>query len=114
MVVLPLLGLPAKAILMMIDPPLFQTSHVPGTKGSSLSGCLFQHPVSFHRNGIRQLLVDAVSAILDGHHTSASAAGDHGNGFAAVATQRKQERIQFLIVGFNAPDDVFLSQLRSQ
>ena len=57
------------------------------------------------------MTVNAVSAVLDGHHTAASAAGDHRNGFACVTAQGEQECVQFSITGLNGLDDVFLAFL---
>ena len=62
-------------------------------------------------NGLRQLLVDVVAAILDGDHAAASAPGDNGNGFAAVAAQGEEEGIELFIVGVDAPDDIFGTKL---
>ena len=63
-----------------------------------------------NNDGLGQLGVDIVAPVLDGHGAAASAAGNYGDGFAAVATQGKQESIQFLVVSFNALDDIFLFQ----
>ena len=64
-------------------------------------------------NDIRsQLGVDAVSAVLYGHHAAASAPGNHRNGFAAVASQGEQECIQFFIIGIDALDNIFFTLLR--
>ena len=62
-------------------------------------------------NGSCQLIVDAVSAVLNGDHTGASAAGDHGNGLPSVAAQRKQEGIQFFILCGNVVHHIFSTQL---
>ena len=61
------------------------------------------------QNGCRQFIVDIVSAILDGNSTATSAAGHHGDGLSAVTAQREQKCIQFLIIGVNALNDVFLT-----
>ena len=62
-------------------------------------------------NGLRQLLVDVIAAVLDGDHAAASAPGDNGNGFAAVAAQGEEEGIELFIVGVDAPDDIFGTKL---
>ena len=62
-----------------------------------------------NQDGGSQLVVDVVPAVLDGDHTAAPAAGDDRDGFAAVAAQRKQKRVQLLILGDDVPDDVFLA-----
>ena len=62
-------------------------------------------------NGSCQLIVDAVSAVLDGDDAGASAAGDHGDGFSAVAAQREQEGIQFIILCGDVIDQIFSTQL---
>jgi hypothetical protein len=56
-----------------------------------------------------QISVDAASAIFDGNNTVASLTGNHGDWFAAVAAQREQEGIQFLVVGCNVFNDIFLA-----
>ena len=63
----------------------------------------------FHKNRFRKLPVDVVASILDGDRTVASPLGNHRDGFAAVASQRKQKRIQFFVIGFDLADNVFLS-----
>ena len=63
-------------------------------------------------NGSCQLIIDTISAILDGNHTGASAPGDHGDGLSAVAAQRKQECIQFFILCDNISNGVLLAKLR--
>ena len=65
-----------------------------------------------HQDCFRQLGIHAVSAVFDGNHTAAPAAGDHRDRLSAVATQGKQECIQFLVIGFDGPNDVFLAYLR--
>ena len=62
-----------------------------------------------HLNGSSQLVVDGVSAVLDGDGAAALAPGYYGDGFTAVAAQRKQKRIEFLVVGFDTADDIFFS-----
>ena len=62
-------------------------------------------------DGFRQLIVDVVSAILDGHGTTATPPGYHSNRLAAVAAKGKQECVQFLIVGLDGANDVFNSLL---
>ena len=65
-------------------------------------------------NGLRQLVVDVVSAVLDGNGAAASAAGDHRDRLAAVAAQGKQKSVQLFIVGFDPLNDVFFSDLCGQ
>ena len=60
-----------------------------------------------------QLAVDAVSAVLDADHTAAPTAGYHRNGFAAVAAQGKQERVQLPVIGLDMTNDVLFAQLGS-
>ena len=64
-------------------------------------------------NGLSQLIVDIVSAVLDGHGAVVLPAGHHGDGFAAVAAKGEQERIKFFIIGFDALDDVLLTFRRT-
>ena len=63
----------------------------------------------FHHDGLGQLLVDVVAAILDGHGAAASAVGNHRDRLTAVAAQREQKRIELLIVCLYGFDDVFLA-----
>ena len=60
-----------------------------------------------------QLVINVVSAVLDGNGKAASAAGDHGNGLTGIAAQREQECIQFFILSGDPADDVFGSYLRT-
>ena len=60
-------------------------------------------------NGFCQLIVNGIAAVLDGNDTGALLTGDDGDGFAAVASQREQECVQFLIIGFDPLNDVFFA-----
>ena len=62
-------------------------------------------------DGIRQLPVDVVAAILDGHDAAAPTAGYHRDGLAAIAAQREQECVQFLVIGLDPLNDVLSSLL---
>ena len=62
-------------------------------------------------DGIGQLAVDVVAAILNGHDATAPTAGYHRDGLAAVAAQREQEGIQFLVIGLDPLNDVLSSLL---
>ena len=65
-----------------------------------------------NQNCLCQLIIDIISSILDGNHTSASAAGDHSDGLATVAAQGKQKAVQLLVVGLDLPNNIFYSDLR--
>ena len=62
-----------------------------------------------HLDGLCQLAVDGVAAVLDGDGAVTLATGDDGDGFAAVAAQGEQKGVQLLVIGFNTADDVFFS-----
>ena len=62
-------------------------------------------------DGLRQLIVDVVSAILNGHSTTATPPGHHSNWLTAIAAKGKQECVQFLIVCLDGANDVFNSLL---
>ena len=68
-------------------------------------------PPQLNQNGLRQLVVDIVSAVFDGNGAVAFLFGDDGDGFAAVATQGEEKFVQFLVVGFDGFDDIFLAFL---
>ena len=51
---------------------------------------------------LSQLVVDIVSAVLNGNGTTSASAGNNCNGFAAVAAQGEQERIEIFVVGLDA------------
>ena len=46
--------------------------------------------------------------LLAGADVDALAAGDDGNGFAAVTAKREQDCVHLFILGDDVPDDVFL------
>ena len=56
--------------------------------------------------------VDAVAAVLHGDHAGGPAAGNNGNGLAGVAAQRKQEAVEFLVIGVDALDDILTAEGR--
>ena len=63
-------------------------------------------------DGFCQKVIDCISAVFDGYHAAALHSSYYCNGFAAVAAQRKQERIHFFIVCHDIFDDVFYAILR--
>ena len=63
------------------------------------------------KNRFRKLIVDTVSAVLDGYDTAASAARDYRDRFPAVTAEREQKGIQFFIIGFDPPNDIFPSYI---
>ena len=89
----------------MLDVANLQPKTIPGIVFSG---------VGSNNDGLGQLIVNAVSAILHGYYAAALPAGYHRNWFAAVAAQRKQKRIQILVLGFNAGNDVLFSLLCGQ
>ena len=56
-------------------------------------------------------MVDVVPAVLDGDDAAFFQMGNDGNGFAAVASKRKQKRVQFFVVRDDVPDDILFSFL---
>ena len=62
-------------------------------------------------DGRGQAAVDAVAAILHGNHTGGPAAGNHGNGLAAVAAQGKQKAVELRVIGIDALDDILTALL---
>ena len=76
----------------------------------TISGLSFHRPMLMSDDdGFCQLIVDVVSAVLDGYRAAAFAMGDYRNRFAAVTSEGKQKCIQFLVIGFDCLDDVFLA-----
>jgi hypothetical protein len=65
-----------------------------------------------NQNGFRQLIINGIPPILNGNGTAAPAARYDRDGFSTIATQRKQERIQFFILSFDRFDPIFLSRQR--
>ena len=63
---------------------------------------------ALYLDGRGQLVVDIVAAILDGNHAAALEVGYHGHRLSHIATQRKKESIQLLIVRIDLLDDIFL------
>ena len=55
------------------------------------------------------MLVDAVSAVLDGHGAAAFSVGDYGDGFAGITANGEQKSIELFVLGFDLADDVFFS-----
>jgi hypothetical protein len=58
---------------------------------------------------VSQVLVNIVSAVLDGNYTTASTVLYNRNSFTAEATEREQKRIKLFVIGLNSLDNVFLS-----
>ena len=58
--------------------------------------------MSFNINSIGQAAVDVISSVFDGNGAASFKMGNHSYGFAAVATEREKERIEFIIIGFDA------------
>ena len=79
------------------------------TYGEKESGENFLPDSDF--NSLCQLRIDAISAVLDGDYIAALPPGYQGNGFAAVAAQREQKRVQFFVLCLDLADDVFGSFL---
>ena len=50
--------------------------------------------------------VNAVPAVLYGHHASGPAAGNNGNGLAAVAAEGKQKAVELLVIGVDALNNI--------
>ncbi len=60
-------------------------------------------------DSLSQLIVDVISAILDGNRTATSTAGNHRNRLTAVTAQREQEGVQLFIIGLDPLNDIFFS-----
>ena len=60
-------------------------------------------------DSFRQLIVNVVASILDGYRAAAFAMSNHRDCFAGIAAEREKERVQFFVIGYDFPDDVFLS-----
>ena len=56
-----------------------------------------------------QLIVNVVSAILDGNGAATSSAGNHRYGFTCIAAKGKQKRIEFFVISFDPLNDVLLA-----
>jgi hypothetical protein len=110
MVVLPLLGLPAKAILIFHSSSFQLPIANLSTKDNQP---LKNRCRSSDNDRLCQLIINIVSSVLDGYSAISSAAGYHRNGFTTVAAKGKQEAIELLVIGLDALDDVFLTFLCS-
>ena len=62
-------------------------------------------------NCLRQLIVDVVSAVLDGNCTAVLPPCDNGDRFTAVTAQRKQKCIQLFIISFDPLNNVLFAFL---
>ena len=58
-----------------------------------------------------ELVIDIVSAILDGHGAAALEMAYHSDRLAAVASKGKQKAVQLFIISFDPLNDVFFSVL---
>ncbi len=65
-------------------------------------------------NSLSQLIVNIIAAILDGYGTAASAAGYYGDGFAAVASERKEKAVELLVIRKDLFYDILDALLRVQ
>jgi hypothetical protein len=65
----------------------------------------------FHGDGIRQMMVNAISSILNGYNAVSFTPGYHGNRLTAVTPQGKQEGIEFFIISIDMTDPVFPTQV---
>lgn len=72
-----------------------------GLKQSRVNGVMLDY------NGGSELVVDVVSSVFDGYDTASFETGDDRNRFSCIATERKEERVEFIIFGFDLFDDVF-------
>ena len=62
-----------------------------------------------YNNGSCQLFVDIISGIFDRNGATAFAMGNDRDGLAAVAAQREQKGVQFLVVCVDLLNDIFFS-----
>ena len=63
--------------------------------------------MSFNINSIGQAAVDVISSVFNGNGAASFKMGNNSNRFAAVASERKKERIEFIVIGFDFSDDIF-------
>ena len=61
------------------------------------------------QNGLCQLVINAVAAVLDRDDAGLAPTGNDGDRFAAVAAQRKEKSVQLLVIGIDLFDDVFFA-----
>ena len=73
----------------------------------TISGLSF--PLSHNLDSLSQLIINVVSAIFNGDYTTTTLAGDHSDRLTCLASQRKEKRVQILVIGFNARNDIFLA-----
>ena len=64
---------------------------------------------SAYQDRFLELLVNAVPTVLYGDHAASPAAGNRGDGLAAVTAQREQECIQILIIGFDSLNNILFA-----
>ena len=69
-----------------------------------------QSVLSFlNQNSLCQLIVDAVSAVLDRNGTALASFFDDRDRLALVAAEREEEGVELLVVGLDLFDYVFLA-----
>ena len=112
MVVLPLLGLPAKAILIIIS---FQSTQlvIANQILKASSGCPLCCQLC-NNDGLCQLIIDIIPTILDGNGAVSTLSGYHRDWLTGVAAQGEQEGIQLFVIGLNGPDNIFFAKLGSR
>ena len=68
--------------------------------------------ISSNDDRFSQLIVDIVSAVLDGNRAAALPAGDHGHRLAGIAAQGKQKCIEFFVISVDPLNDILLAFFR--
>ena len=63
-------------------------------------------------NRFSKLIIDVVSAVLDGNGDAALTPRDYRDRFTGIAAERKQKRVQLLVISDDALNDIFLPNLR--
>ena len=66
------------------------------------------HSAVLNQNSLCQLIVDAVSAVLDRDGTALSSFFDNGDRLAAVTAEREEEGVELLVVGLDFFDYIFV------
>ena len=66
-------------------------------------------PFSLNQNSLCQLIVNAVSSVLDGNGTALASFFDDRDRLALVAAEREEEGVELLIVGLDFFNYIFLA-----
>ena len=65
--------------------------------------------IILYQNSFCKLFVDVISAVLYRDDAVLFVAGDDGDGFTDIATEREEECVQLFVVGLEGGDDILFA-----